>query len=55
MAKNLRNKIKKGDTMFIHDVNPTIVNKFVEEFRSVGPVTAAKDVREVAVNSVRAR
>lgn len=52
MAKNLRTKINKNDSIFIHDVDPDICKQFVEEFKSVGPVTAAKDVREVAENSV---
>ncbi|USW57291.1 Putative 6-phosphogluconate dehydrogenase, NADP-binding, 6-phosphogluconate dehydrogenase, domain 2 [Septoria linicola] len=51
MAKNLRTKIKKDDTMFIHDVNEQITKQFVDELSSVGPVTAAQDVREVAENS----
>ncbi|EME78594.1 uncharacterized protein MYCFIDRAFT_56858 [Pseudocercospora fijiensis CIRAD86] len=51
MAKNLRTKIAKDDTMFIHDVNPTITKQFVEEFQSVGPVTAAENVRQVAENA----
>lgn len=52
MAKNLRTKIKKDDTLFIHDVNEQVTKQFVEEFGSAGPVTAAKDVREVAENAV---
>lgn len=49
MATNLRNKIDKSDTMFIHDVNPAVTKKFADE---VGNVTVAKDVREVAENTV---
>lgn len=52
MAKNLRTKIKPDDTMIIHDVNEQITKQFVDEMGSVGPVTAAQDVREVAENSV---
>lgn len=52
MAKNLRTKIKPDDTMIIHDVNEQTTKQFVDEMRSVGPVTAAQDVREVAENSV---
>ncbi|EMF09699.1 3-hydroxyisobutyrate dehydrogenase [Sphaerulina musiva SO2202] len=51
MAKNLRTKIKPDDTMIIHDVNEQITKQFVDEMGSVGPVTAAQDVREVAENS----
>ncbi|PPJ56658.1 hypothetical protein CBER1_01763 [Cercospora berteroae] len=51
MAKNLRTKIKKDDTLFIHDVNEQVTKQFVDEFGSTGPVTAAKDVREVAENA----
>lgn len=49
MAKNLRTKIPAEDTMFIHDVNPTLCEQFASEFKNV---TAAKDVRQVAENSV---
>ena len=38
--------------MIIHDVNDQICKQFVDEMGSVGPVTAAQDVREVAENSV---
>lgn len=51
MAKNLRTKINKDDTMYIHDVNPTITKQFVEEFKDL-PVTAAETVKEVSENSV---
>lgn len=52
MAKNLRTKIKPDDTMIIHDVNDQICKQFVDEMGSVGLVTAAQDVREVAEKSV---
>jgi hypothetical protein len=50
MAKNLREKINKSDTMVINDVNDAATHKFVEE---VGNVTIAKTVREVAEQTVR--
>ena len=50
MAKNLREKIHKSDTMVINDVNDAATQKFVEE---VGNVTIAKTVREVAEQTVR--
>jgi CheY-specific phosphatase CheX len=50
MAKNLREKIDKSDTMVINDVNDAATQKFVEE---VGNVTIAKTVREVAEQTVR--
>jgi hypothetical protein len=50
MAKNLREKINKSDTMVINDVNDAATQKFVEE---VGNVTIAKSVREVAEQTVR--
>jgi len=50
MAKNLREKIDKSDTMVINDVNDAATQKFVEE---VGNVTIAKSVREVAEQTVR--
>ena len=49
MAKNLREKINKSDTMVINDVNDAATQKFVEE---VGNVTIAKSVREVAEQTV---
>lgn len=50
MAKNLRQKINKSDTMVINDVNDTATQKFAEE---IGNVTIAKTVREVAEQTVR--
>lgn len=49
MAKNLRAKIAKTDTMVINDVNDSATKQFVEE---VGNVTIAKTVREVAEQTV---
>ena len=50
MAKNLRAKIAESDRMLIHDVNPAVTEKFKQE---IGNVEIAKNVREVAENSVR--
>ena len=49
MAQNLRTKIPASDKLYIHDVNPTILEQFAKEHKGV---TIAKDVREVAENSV---
>lgn len=49
MAKNLRTKIPASDTMFIHDVNPTICEKFASEHKGV---TVSPNVRELAEHSV---
>ncbi|SMY27806.1 unnamed protein product [Zymoseptoria tritici ST99CH_1A5] len=48
MAQNLRAKIPASDTMFVHDVNASIVEQFASEHKNV---TAAKDVREVSENA----
>jgi len=48
MARNLRSKIPSSDTLYIHDVNPTICEKFAAEFKGV---EIAPDVRELAENS----
>jgi hypothetical protein len=52
MAKNLREKINKDDTMVINDVNAAATQQFVKEVG--GNVTIAKTVREVAEQTVRA-
>jgi 3-hydroxyisobutyrate dehydrogenase len=49
MAKNLRSKIPESDTMVIHDVNQTALDKFKSE---MGNVEIAKNVREVAEKTV---
>lgn len=49
MARNLRAKIAKSETMVINDVNDSATQKLVEE---VGNVTIAKSVREVAEQTV---
>ncbi|KAK4617658.1 putative 3-hydroxyisobutyrate dehydrogenase, mitochondrial [Fulvia fulva] len=48
MAKNLRTKIPESDKLYIHDVNPAILEQFAKEHKGV---TIAKHVREVAENS----
>ncbi len=51
MAKNLRAKMPKEDTLVINDQNTETTAKFVEE---VGDgVEVAKSVRELAEKSVR--
>ena len=52
MAKNLRQKIPKEDTLFVQDVNSSAVNKFVDEL-SNHKVEVASSAREVAEMSVR--
>lgn len=49
MAKNLRAKIAESDTMVIHDVNTSALEKFKQE---VGNVEIAQNVREVAEKTV---
>jgi hypothetical protein len=51
MAKNLREKIPKGDTLFIQDVNSSATTKFVEELADY-TIVVAKSAREVAENAV---
>jgi len=50
MARNLRLKIAPSDTMYIHDVNPAVLEQFEKE---VGNVKVAQNVRELAEKSVR--
>ena len=50
MARNLRSKIAESDTLFIHDIDPAMSERFEQE---VGNVKVVKSVREVAENSVR--
>lgn len=49
MAKNLREKIAKSDTLIVHDVNHEAISRFQSE---VSNVTVAQNVREVAEKSV---
>ena len=49
MARNLRSKIAPSDTMYIHDVNPAVLDQFQKE---VGDVKVAQNVRELAEASV---
>ena len=49
MARNLRSKIAESDTLFIHDINPAMSERFEKE---VGNVKVVKNVREIAENSV---
>jgi hypothetical protein len=54
MAKNLRAKIPKGDSLTVFDLNKTALDRFVEE-ATEGKVTVAKEPREVVENSVRSQ
>jgi hypothetical protein len=51
MAKNLRQKIPKEDTLYIQDVNAAATSKFVEELAGHS-VVVAKSAREVAEKAV---
>lgn len=51
MAKNLRAKMPKEDTLFIRDRNTEIMAKFVDEVGN--GVEVAKSAREVAEKAVR--
>lgn len=51
MAKNLRQKIPKEDTLYVHDVNTDAVQKFIKEFPE-HEVIAAPSARSVAELSV---
>jgi hypothetical protein len=51
MAKNLRLKIPKDDTLFIQDVNTSATKKFVEELAAY-QVTIASSARELSEKSV---
>lgn len=50
MAKNLRAKIDKSDTLIVYDVSSGAVEKLQKE--ADGEVEAAKSVREVAEKAV---
>lgn len=52
MAKNLRAKLPKNDTLVVHDVNTKATASFANEVGQQG-VHVAADVREVAEKSVR--
>lgn len=52
MAKNLRAKIGKSDTLIVYDVSSDAVQKLQKE--ADGEVEAAKSVREVAEKAVSA-
>lgn len=52
MAKNLRAKLPKDDTLVIHDVNTSATANFTKEVGQKG-VHVAENVREVAEKSVR--
>ena len=51
MAKNLRQKVPKEDTLFIHDVNSTILAQFQKELDGY-KVYISKSAREVAEAAV---
>lgn len=51
MAKNLREKIPKEDTLYIQDVNTNATAKFVSELPGFD-VIVAKSAREVAEKAV---
>jgi len=57
MAKNLRAKIPKSDTLYIYDSNAAATETFVKEVGSIiegkgGPVEIVANPREVAEKAV---
>jgi len=52
MAKNLRAKIPKEDTLYINDVNQASMEAFQKEIASGTNVKIASSPREVAENAV---
>jgi 3-hydroxyisobutyrate dehydrogenase len=51
MAKNLRQKIPKADTLYVQDVNVAATKRFVDELAGHSVVIAGS-AREVAENAV---
>jgi 3-hydroxyisobutyrate dehydrogenase len=51
MAKNMRQKIPKEDTLYVQDVNSASVKKFIDELSDHSVVVAAS-AREVAEKAV---
>jgi 3-hydroxyisobutyrate/3-hydroxypropionate dehydrogenase len=53
MAKNLRQKLPKEDSLYIHDVNTDVLQKFVKEHsgQSVAIRTSAREIAELSVCS----
>lgn len=51
MAKNLRAKLPKDDTLYVHDIDTNSSAKFLQESGANG-VVVAKSAREVAEESV---
>jgi 3-hydroxyisobutyrate/3-hydroxypropionate dehydrogenase len=51
MAKNLRQKLPKEDSLYIHDVNNDVLHKFVKELsgHTVAIANSAKEVAEFSV------
>ncbi|KAA8652811.1 uncharacterized protein ATNIH1004_001718 [Aspergillus tanneri] len=52
MAKNLRLKISSSNKLFIYDIDPAAVQRFVSEFGDGGNVVATSSPKEVAEYSV---
>ena len=48
MAKNLRRKMSKSATMFIHDVNSDACDRFKRETTEFGPVEILRTAKDVA-------
>lgn len=54
MARNLRAKIPKEDSLIVHDVNTKATSNFAKELGPQG-IHVAESVREVAEKAVRKR
>ena len=53
MARNLRDKMPENDSLTVHDIDKSVVAKFVEESSGHAPrVQAGRDVKDVADRSV---
>jgi hypothetical protein len=52
MASNLRKRIPKECTLYVNDVDSIVVEKFVKEHASYGPVKVLRTAREITEYSV---
>jgi len=48
MAKNVRQKMPAGSTLFVNDISRAQCEKFLDEFHSLGPVEIVQTACEVA-------
>lgn len=52
MAKNLRERLPKSSTLYINDVVPTVLDKFVAEYSNLGPVVVCDSAAQIVAKSV---